>query len=1007
MKDRLRKISKKATYTFCLLAACGLTYSCADEYKLDDEAPSFLGKSIYDELKGRDGFTTMLRLIDDLGEKETLSKTGSRTLFASPDSAFTNFFEQNKTNPSSKDWANATCYDSLTAQQKRLLLNVATLNNAYLMEMLPNAQGNPPSKGINMRKETLLGTINTVEKVTEFKSFKDTTLTDYWKEFRESGEPLYLVSDNTTPMLVFFTPEQMSKANIQDEDFEFIMDLKPGTKSPNDSYVYGNKVVEKDITCQNGYIHILDNVLLPPGNMAEVIRTNGETDIFSHILERFSAPYYNTTITQNYKDVYGGDRKVYVKKYFSNNTSSAGTGDGYEESFTETADNVSKLAKGPDMESPSSSFGALKFDPAWNQYVSTGSGATATSDMAAMFVPNDNAMIEYFKNGTGRELINKYGDPSLDFSIDNKENLYYNIDQIPMSTINALVNNLMQSSFTNSVPSKFDKVLNSANDNLFADINEAKGSIDKGIVANNGVVYLMKKVYAPVDYTSVASPAFLTNKDFDIMKFAIFSGSTDYMQGKDNMGGIHFYAYLRAMKSKFTVFMPTDEALKYYIDPLSYGFTYVEGSTTKPRVMDFAFDASADMPVSFKSYPLDESNGTKGTDPFVGMYNKYTTTEIANRLEDILESHTIVHGADEPEGIFTNPKKQYYLSKSGAPIRLTHNTGNPTELVIQGGMQIERGESGNSGVMPGFYQVNVDSKYSANMADVRKENGWTYCITAPIAPSVKSVHMVLKENGENEDAPFHEFYELCQAENFDLLKRCGILQDGVKQTEKDKYLTFISSDNGLDQSNVSFFSNFNYTVYIPTNEAIRNAVEKQGLPTWESIKEYIDLHESDDDWDSYKKYVAQEQIYCLINFIRGHFQDNSIFVDYVEKNGTYETSTLNDVTNKFVTLNVEQIENKITVTSANGDVCTVTDDADHYNLIARDYKVDDVTFSGTPDLKGSTIAASSYAVIHQIEGGVLNFVDLSNYGNSYKAYYEAKAAESSKNLTSKIRVRNK
>lgn len=1008
MEDRLRKISKGTTFAFCLLAACGLTYSCADEYKLDDEAPSFLGKSIYDELKGRGGFETMVRLIDDLGEKETLSKTGSRTLFASPDSAFAKFFEQNKTNPESTEWANATCYDSLTLQQKRLLLNVATLNNAYLMEMLPNAQGNPPTKGINMRKETMLSAINTVETVTEFEKFQDTTLTDYWKDFRESEQPMYLVSDNTTPMLAFFTPEQMSKANIQNEDFDYIMGLPIGTKTSNDSYIYDNKVVEKDVTCQNGYIHILDDVLVPPGNMAEVIRTNGRTNVFSHILERFSAPYYNATISRNYFDAYGVDRKIYVKKYYSLNTSVAGTSEGFEENFTTAEDGVNQLTVGPDLETPSSDFGSLKFDPAWNQYVSTGSGATSTSDMAAMFVPTDSAMVVYFKNGTGRELINKYGDFGSMSGVteDNLQPLYDNIDRIPMSTINALVSNLMQSSFTNSVPSKFDKVLNDAQDNLFTDINVAKACIDRGLVANNGVVYLMKEVYAPTDYVSVASPAFLTNKDFDIMKFAIFSGSQNYRNADDKMGGIHFYAYLRAMKSKFTVFMPTDEALKYYIDPLSYGFTYATNGGTSPRIMDFAFAADADMPVSFKSYQLN-ADGSKGNQ-FNLMYDKYTTTEIADRLEDILESHTIVHGSDEQElGIMTYPKKEYYLSKSGAPIRLTNKTNDPKSLVIQGGMQIEHGEPVNSGAMPGYYQVNVDADYNGTMADVLKGNGWTYCVTAPIAPSVKSVHMVLKENGEAEDAPFHEFYELCSKDNFNLLKACGILKDGAKQTERDKYLTFISSDKGLDENNVSFFSNYNYTVYVPTNEAIKDAVENKGLPTWESIEAYVEENQDEEDWDTYKKYVAQEQIYCLINFIRGHFQDNSLFFDYVTKTGDYETSSLNDETNKFVTLNVQQTETPtITVTSANGDVCTVDQTIQLKNLLTRDYKTD-INFKGSVDLNGKTINASSYAVIHQIKGGVLNFVDLSKYKGSYKNYYEAKAAASAKNLTSKIRVRNK
>lgn len=1007
MKDRLSKISKKATYAFCLLAVCGLTYSCADEYKLDDEAPAWLGKSIYDELKGRDGFDTMINLIDDLGEKETLSKTGSRTLFASSDDAFASFFKQNETNPINKDWSNATSYDKLTDQQKRMLLNAATLNNAYLMEMLPSAQGNPPTKGVNMRKETLLGSINIVQKATEFPVFKDTTLTDYWKDFRGGTEPLYMISDNTTPMLVFFTPEQMSKANIQNEDVEYIMGLPKGSKSPNDSYVYGNRVVEKDITCQNGYIHILDKVLLPPGNMAEVIRTNGNTNIFSHILERFSAPYYNATITQNYQDVYGGNQKIYVKKYFSNNTGTATASEGFDETFTTQGEDGYVLSVGPDKENPSTNSGTLKFDPGWNQFVA--SGSTSTSDMAAMFVPNDAAMMKYFTEGTGRELINKYGDPSLDME-NNIQNLYDNIDRIPMGTINALVNNLMQSSFVNSVPSKFNKVLNTAMDNLFPSDANPANIIDTAFVANNGVVYLMNEVYAPVDYESVASPAFLSNNDFDIMKFAIFSGSRDYRSGNDKMGGIHFYAYLRALKSKFTVFLPTDDAMKYYVDPLFYGFYYQSQGATTPRILDFSFDATADMPVNFMAYAY--YNGQKGV-KYPGTQSP-TNAEIANRLEDILETHTIVHSIDEYEnGIYTHPDKQYYLTKSGAPVKITKkDKGNPSQLCIQGAMQIvndsETEGSRDNTKVRGFYQSEVDPKYSSAIADIEKKNGWTFCVSAPIATSVKSVYRVLRENGDTEEKPFYQFFELCDGFDEQLLVDCGILKDAT--TDRDKYATFMSG--GLDGNNVSFFSNYNYTVYVPTNEAIKNAIEKDSLPTWDSIKEYIEQHESDNDWESSKKYIAQEQIYCLINFIRGHFQDNSIFCDYLKKDSTdYETATLDEVTNKFVKLNVRQMysvsEPKIIITSANGDECVVdnTVDEKYKNLMTRDYTTK-ADFSGL-NYYGNTIDASSYAVVHQIKGGVLSFTDLSSYNGNYMKYCRSKAAKSAKNLTSKIRVRNK
>lgn len=79
MKNRFSKMGKSLLGAMCLLSTCGLTYSCSDDYDLDETMPSFLGGSIYDELKARN-FTTVVRLADDLGYANVLSRTGSKTL---------------------------------------------------------------------------------------------------------------------------------------------------------------------------------------------------------------------------------------------------------------------------------------------------------------------------------------------------------------------------------------------------------------------------------------------------------------------------------------------------------------------------------------------------------------------------------------------------------------------------------------------------------------------------------------------------------------------------------------------------------------------------------------------------------------------------------------------------------------------------------------------------------------------------------------------------------------
>jgi len=76
----------------------------------------------------------------------------------------------------------------------------------------------------------------------------------------------------------------------------------------------------------NGYFNVLDTVLVTQPNMAEVIRTNGQTNLFSKMLDRFSAPYYNATLTAQYKSIYDiGNDSVYEKRYISSRTATNAT----------------------------------------------------------------------------------------------------------------------------------------------------------------------------------------------------------------------------------------------------------------------------------------------------------------------------------------------------------------------------------------------------------------------------------------------------------------------------------------------------------------------------------------------------------------------------------------------------------------------------------------------------------------------------------------------------------
>ena len=118
--------ARHLTVAACALMMAGtmLTTSCKDDVLTGQ--PEWLGNSIYERLQEEGNYTTVMRLIDDLGQHEVLAHTGSKTLFAADDSAYNVWFRNNS-------WG-VKSYDDLSLAQKKLLLKNATINNAYLIE---------------------------------------------------------------------------------------------------------------------------------------------------------------------------------------------------------------------------------------------------------------------------------------------------------------------------------------------------------------------------------------------------------------------------------------------------------------------------------------------------------------------------------------------------------------------------------------------------------------------------------------------------------------------------------------------------------------------------------------------------------------------------------------------------------------------------------------------------------------------------------------------------------
>ena len=912
---RNARIAQRWLWGVSLAMVCAGFAACTDDYDLDDpdNYPSWLGGSIYEAMKNPQNlkdaqgsvltgtFTNYLRLIDDLGYAETLAKTGSKTVFPANDEAFDRFYQNNS-------WG-VTRYEDLTDAMKRQLLYASMLDNAILVEMLSNISDGSTAV---MQGQSLKHTTgaNVIDTITHLRGKADMPANNsYWEKYYDRG--IYMVMDATRPMMVHFTEEQMTSNNIttrgEESDFEVVTGT-PYDEEEKSAYVFRNKIISADVTCKNGYIHQMQDVLVPPGNLAEVIRTNGESNLFSRMLDRFSAPYYDATTTKNYNDyaVTNGLPEIdsiFQKRYMSSRSQGG------------------SLSLDPNQ---TQAQYVLPYDPGWNNYNSGAMGENTSKDIAAMFVPTDAAMKEFFLPGGGGEfLINAFGKKP-----NTLENLEENIDSIPLQNVQQLIGNLMKSSFVGTVPSKFGRVMDEANDpmGLSLDVlNKASDGTYDVKIANNGVAYMLNTVFAPPSLIAVSAPVTLSS-NMRIMNEAVNDGKTRTTLALN----LNYYAYLLAMSANYAFFIPTDDAFgRYYVDPASL-------AADQPRALKFYYQDRSPY-VYCSAWKYDPATGTVGTTPSDSI-GRVSTDQFRTQFVDILNYHTIVLGEGETLGA-----NKYYKTKHGGEIMF-------------------EGTAARSGA-----QINGQQPTSAITQTYHQANGTAYAIDHVIQPPHRSVLDVLES-----DPRFADFLDLCT--DFDMDSVMEFASDKLmevntvtKKKRMEAYHPFAAKGGLTD--NVNYFNSYNYTVYAPDNEAMQLAYSR-GLPRWSDIKAIYNQYNERLDSEKAAGQISEEvqaardkalaMVEEINSFIRYHFQDNSIYADNIISEGIYPTAC-SDTLGIREKLTISGGSGRMTVQDKRGQQIEINADnsAKLSNQMARDYVI-----QGTRTNR--TISTSSFAVVHQI-----------------------------------------
>lgn len=834
-----------------VLCAAGLgMFSCTDDmYDLDTDQPSGLN-SIYGYLKGEGNYKNLTQLIRDLGQDEILDKTGSRTLFVADDAAFAKFFESNR-------WG-VKSYDELTKTQKSLLLKSAMIDNPLTTTLLSTAQGSV--RGEVCRRNTSQTILDSVLVVSKTSDVLPNTM--YFDKIRNgSRDSIALFTDNSSAApMVHFTAKYIGANKIQYSDIDFVLNDKEGSLAKEEKeflVVNGAKVLDVDhdanIFCKNGFVHKVDRVILPLDNMAEIIRKDPQTKVWSNILERYAAVEVDPALTRSYYgDDYTDGDSVFIKRYFS------------KWSYGSDPQNGEKGAKSFEQDAfgnKAEEGGLLKYDPGWNALVpqAHNNRVPMMEDLAVMMVPTDEAFNDWWNNGSGADLKNAFGTP----------------ENTPLKTLSELVNVNMYDSFNKTIPSRASSIFDDDGAPIGIDF---AADVDRVEIGSNGLVYYTNKVFTPKTYASVLFPSVIAPETFATV-------------GK-GIEQLDYKAYLNSMVSKYTFFLPTNDAMLTYIDPVSYG------AVGGPNMWQFVYDEKSKNIYAkvFKCSRDAEGNWVKGdsvnavgwkSNAAVGCKGQSINTGgdavLADRMEDLLDNIIVIESLV--------PGKKFYYTKGKNYVR------------VEGDIAGAAAQADKISVV-GSGQNNWNT--SINPTDVyNKENGQTFVTDAVLMSTDQSVAKVLSSHEE-----FSEFLSI------------AITAGAVnKQNAKDKWQAadqeygnlfniknygqpgaedMPSGKTTADLKATYLLNNFHYTVYAPTNDAMEQAYA-MGLPRVsdiEELEEEIEVlkdMETEGD-DATKKKIAdleKEISYkkeAMLDFVKYHIQDNSVYMDKGFESKKYETA---------------------------------------------------------------------------------------------------------------------
>jgi uncharacterized surface protein with fasciclin (FAS1) repeats len=612
-------------------------------------------------------------------------------------------------------------------------------------------------------------------------------------------------------------------------------------------------------------------------------------------------------------------------------------------------------------------------DSAWTVCNSLLDRVATTLQTPAIILPTNEAL---------KAFLLAADNPLRSFGI-NQDNYYTTLMSLPREVLQPFVKEWFRTSFTDVLPSRYSNMRSAKGHQLLAGVTTPEAyklAVQQVITAADGIIVVVDAVPNAEDLRNeltfvklagrVAGAALTANDRYEGER-RTSPFSTDYQREMHN--------------KSFTMFVPTDAGLEQYglVDPISMAsnnrVSWRYWSLTPDSISS---NGTRQIAVAARAYRYDykEVRNTETDRPLSAIYSSNANDDCANGnfgpvkrqlLTDMLDQHIVLQDLDS----MLNNLRHWYLSRSGMPIYMKEHTN--TNIVVNGGMQIDLNER------------DVADKHDCTLQFVgQNSTGTSVFIDRPMQPTTQNVYQRLQSN----DA-FSMFFDCANALNgaYDLKNQLFDIETSEALNRKYTiFADFSGSYARYGNANtmlVNFFHNFNYTIFVPTNEGMQKAIA-EGLPTIESIEQFVEESlDGNGQLPDDKREQAQARYLTLLNFLKYHFCDKSYFLEPdLESGDTEQTTTacIDASNQQALTADINSGNGMLMVRDASNRYKAVKPDL--ANIIARDAE-----FNNDPT-RARYIRSASNVVLHGIDNADYLLFDNTLNGDFTRAWRTPSAA---------------